>query len=106
MYDIQTIKDHLESKFKLPEEQIESMVPSFIDALKDHMENLEAALVDTNLELLGKTGHTIKGAFLNLGLDECAEIASKIEKGGRAGDATENYEALVRQLEVNLKSIL
>ncbi len=49
---------------------------------------------------------TIKGAFLNLGLDECAAIALKIEEGGKAGDATVDYEGLILQLERNLKSIL
>lgn len=106
MYDIQTIKEHLESKFKLPQDQIELMLPSFVDTLKSHMDNLEAALESNDLVHLGRAAHTIKGAFLNLGLDECAAIALHIEKGGKCGDAKENYEELIRQLELNLKSIL
>ncbi|MCP3933570.1 MAG: Hpt domain-containing protein [Bacteroidetes bacterium] len=106
MDDIQTIKKHLKSKFKLSQEQIEIMIPSFVDALNSHQENLKKAIASNDLAHLGRAGHTIKGAFLNLGLDECAAIALKIEEGGKAGDVTVDYERLILQLERNLKSIL
>lgn len=106
MNNIQTIKDHLEIKFKLPKEQIEQMMPSFIDTLQSHMVNLQDALCQNDLRLLGRAGHTIKGAFLNLGLEECAFLAQQIEKAGKSGDLTVDYAGLIGQLELELEPIL
>lgn len=106
MYNKNTIKDHLLQKFHLPIEQIEAMLPDFLSALEGHMENLQAALAGGNLYKLGKAAHTIKGAFLNLGLPECADIALRIEERGKAEDSTENYQELVNQLENMLKDVM
>jgi HPt (histidine-containing phosphotransfer) domain-containing protein len=65
---VETIKVHLAEQFSLSEEQVEMMLPSFLATLGTHMEKLETALAENNPVLLGKIGHTIKGAFLNLGL--------------------------------------
>lgn len=99
MNSVQTIKDHLIRQFHLPEEQIEQMLPSFISTLSSHMDNLQNALEDADLMVIGKLGHTIKGAFLNLGLDDCAQIALHIEESGKAEDRDEDFTALFDQLK-------
>lgn len=96
--NVQNIKSYLKEQFNLPDEQIELLMPSFLETLATHMQNLESALEEDNPALLGKLGHTIKGAFLNLGLDDCATIALKIEKSGKAGDMSINYKQLVGEL--------
>jgi histidine phosphotransfer protein HptB len=80
---INQIKSYLFNQFSLSEEQVSEMLPSFISSLSGHMTSLEKAFATGDLEALGKSGHTIKGAFLNLGLADCAEIALQIEHKGK-----------------------
>ncbi len=95
---IKEIKQYLFEQFNLTEEQIKSMLPGFISTLVSHMQNLENALVENNPTTMGRAAHTIKGAFLNLGLDECAQTASLIEEKGKAGDMTTDFKKLVNDL--------
>lgn len=100
------IKDYLKMQFNLPSEQIEEMLPDFINTLEEHLVNLEAVLHTGDVKELGKVGHTIKGALINLGLHDCAEIAYSIEKRGKAGDQTTDYEGLVAALRMKLGNYL
>lgn len=97
---------HLTEQFGLPQEQVDSMLPSFITTLGSHLQNLESALIEEDLILLGRMGHTIKGAFLNLGLEECAAIALQIEKRGKEGDNSANYRQLVDDLHLRVDPLL
>ena len=102
----QHIKKYLAEQFNLPPEQIEMLLPSFIATLGTHMQNLENALAENNLASIGEVGHTIKGAFLNLGLEDCARIALRIEERGKAGDHTTNFKQLVEDLRLKISPIL
>jgi HPt (histidine-containing phosphotransfer) domain-containing protein len=103
---IQHIKTYLAEQFNLPAEQIEMMLPSFISTLGTHMQNLENALEENNPVSIGKVGHTIKGAFLNLGLEDCASIAHRIEEMGKAGDHEANFKQLVAELRLKINPVL
>ncbi len=103
---IDHIREHLAQQFNLPPEQIEMLMPSFIATLQTHMDNLRQALDGDNLHAIGELGHTIKGAFLNLGLDECAAIALTIERRGKAGDHLANYQQLYNELHHTLLPII
>ena len=103
---IQNIKAYLEEQFNLPAEQIEMLLPSFIATLGSHMQSLEDALEEKNPASIGKVGHTIKGAFLNLGLLDCASIALRIEERGKAGDHGANYQQLVEDLRLKINPVL
>jgi HPt (histidine-containing phosphotransfer) domain-containing protein len=87
-------------------EQIDILLPSFIATLGTHMGNLETALADNNPALLGKVGHTIKGAFLNLGLKDCAEIALSIEEKGRQGGSLMDFKKLIEELRLLIKPVI
>ena len=103
---IEDIKAYLAEHFNLQTEQIEMMLPSFISTLDMHMQSLENALEENNPIAIGKVGHTIKGAFLNLGLEECADIAHRIEERGKAGDYDTNYKQLVAELRLKITPVL
>ena len=103
---VDSIRLHLTRQFNLPVEQIDTLMPSFIATLGTHMANLENALAENNPVLLGKVGHTIKGAFLNLGLQDCAEIALAIEKKGRHGSNLDEFRKLVEDLRLLIKPVL
>ncbi|MFH0781089.1 MAG: Hpt domain-containing protein [Pseudomonadota bacterium] len=103
---LESIKHHLAEQFNLPMEQIDMLLPSFIATLGTHMGNLENALANNNQELLGKAGHTIKGAFLNLGLNDCAQIALIIEEKGRQGGSLADFKKLVDDLRFLVRPVL
>ena len=100
------IKDYLKLQFHLTGEQVETMIPDFIDTLADHLAHLESVLQHGDLEQLGKAAHTIKGALLNLGLHDCAKIAYTIEQKGKARDSQVDYTGLVEALRQELRSYL
>lgn len=95
---IDQIKTYLSDQFSLKDEQVAEMLPSFMLTLAGHMTNLEKAYASGDLGVLGKSGHTIKGAFLNLGLADCAEIALQIEHRGKAEDRTADFALMVSSL--------
>ncbi len=102
----QEIKAYLAEQFNLPAEQIETLLPSFIATLETHMKNLENGLTENRPAVMGALGHTIKGAFLNLGLTDCARIALDIEQRGKAGDHRADYKQLVSELRRKIAPIL
>lgn len=99
---VQAIRDHLAAQFNLPLEQIDSLMPSFIATLGKHMHDLEQALAEKDTQRIGKAGHTIKGAFLNLGMSECAKIAMNIEERGRNGGAIDELRTMIEKLREQL----
>jgi HPt (histidine-containing phosphotransfer) domain-containing protein len=103
---IDQIKSYLSQQFSLGEDQVSGMLPGFISTLSAHMTNLEKALASGDLEVLGKSGHTIKGAFLNLGLRDCAEIALQIERKCKEGDLHTDYGRLVADLREKIDVII
>ena len=93
------IRGYLGEQFQLSPDQVREMLPSFIATLATHMDNLEKSLGAGNPLVIGKAGHTIKGALLNLGLSEYAELAFSIEEKGKSGDTSTDYPALVASLK-------
>jgi HPt (histidine-containing phosphotransfer) domain-containing protein len=100
----QSISDHLHNAYMLSEDKIQEVMPRFLDTLLTHLENLHPPLETNNLSELGRAGHTLKGALLNLGLLELAEIAYTIEKQCNAGDETTDYQAMVKELQLKIRS--
>lgn len=100
------IKAHLAAQFHLPMAQVEEMLPSFLDALEKHLKNLDAAVAETDMKAIGKAGHKLKGACLNLGLQECVEFAVEIEEKGKAGDMETDYGGLVHGLHKLIDPLL
>lgn len=103
---VEQIKAHLAEHFSLSGEQVDTMLPSFLSTLGTHMEKLEIALAENNPIMLGKIGHTIKGAFLNLGMEDCARIALRIEEKGKQGKSSADFKKLVQDLRLQINPVL
>ncbi len=97
---------YLGKQFNLPKEQVNSMMPDFLATLSSHMKRLEEVLQDNNLSNITKASHTIKGALLNLGLTDCAELALQIEKSSSSADETVDYATLVTSLGAIVSEIV
>ena len=102
---INQIKAYLCDQFQLSEEQIGEMLPGFIQTLSTHMENMERNLAEDDPIALGKAGHTMKGALLNLGLNDCAELALRIEESGKADDRLTDFTVLVADLRQRISPL-
>jgi len=103
---IEQIHEYLAEKFHLPHEQINEMLPNFIVALVSHMDKLEVALQASDLVALGRAGHTMKGALLNLGMNDCVDIALEVEQKGKAMDTTVDYAVLLGELRERLGGLI
>ncbi len=102
---IESIKEYLKRQFSLGEAQIDGMLPDFISTLKSHMETIEQDVGRGDIQALGKSAHTMKGALVNLGLSECADLAIQVEEGGKGNDATVDYEGLSKELRNTVDKI-
>lgn len=100
------IKAHLQEQFGLSTEQVEDLLPLFLKTLNGHLMEVEAALEVNDLERLGKSAHTIKGALLNLGLNDSAERAKVIELLVRAGNESADYASKIAELRAGLNNYL
>ncbi len=103
---IQQMRSYLLEKFQLPDEQVDEMLPKFISMLVSHMNNIDKAVHEGDLIVIGKAAHTMKGALLNLGLHDCAEVARDLEEKGKSQDSSVDYPALAGNLRANLGELI
>lgn len=103
---VEHIKCHICNHFQLKEDKVDVMLPTFLTTLQDHVQNLEDALESNDTKSLGRLGHALKGALLNLGLDDVAEIAHTIEIEGKAGSDHADFSGLVTRLKEEMGEIL
>lgn len=89
------IKHHLVDQFDLSEQQLDELLPVFIDTIHKNVNDLVGIAENNNTTMIMKMGHTIKGALLNLGLDDLAELAKSVEKFPfEKKDAAECYQLI------------
>lgn len=70
------------------------------------MQELESSVGDGEIQCITKVSHKFKGALLNLGLDDIAEIAQRIEREGRADNTEIDYGQLALEIKEQLLEIL
>lgn len=99
------VKKHLGKYFNLPETQVEVMLPEFRRTLCAHMKNLENVHANEGPVELERAAHALKGAFLNLGLVDCAELALQIEDGA-ANKKPLDYALLIAEIDSAVGEIL
>jgi len=102
---MERIKAHLRTAFNLPDDKVAAMLPTFLTTLQGHMKKIEELHATGDLTELGKAGHTMKGALLNLGLHDMAATAHAIELGGKAQDSATDFAALINELRRGIESI-
>lgn len=70
---------YLKEQLGMEDEQISQMLVALTQPLKETLEATEADHSARNIENLAISAHSLKGALLNLGLNELAQIAKVIE---------------------------
>ena len=97
---------HMQNQFGLSKEQIDSMLPSFMDTLAGYLAELGTHFAAGDQKEVGRVAHTTKGALFNLGLDEQAELAKHIELRAKAGGELVELEADFKKLRAALTPLL
>ena len=76
-------------KLGLEEDECIELVELFIETSKSELKNLQSAINNKNIEMITGIAHSLKGATMNLGLDDFLELAKSIEKTTRDGKLEE-----------------
>jgi len=70
---------YLKAELGMDDEQVTGILKTLSSPLKETLRSVDAAYRKKNAEEIAETAHSLKGALLNLGLDELAELAKMIE---------------------------
>lgn len=76
---IHTIRQYLTEHFELSDDQLKELLPMFIRTIHDNVRELSEYAEQNDTTRISRMGHTLKGALLNLGLNELAMIARSVE---------------------------
>ena len=76
-------------KLGLEEDEYLELVELFFETSKADLKNLRSAINKKDMEMIAEIAHSLKGAAMNLGLDEFIELAKTIEKTARDGELEE-----------------
>jgi HPt (histidine-containing phosphotransfer) domain-containing protein len=93
------VKTHLKTAYLLNDEKIMTMVPVLLGTLRTHIDQLAQLAANGETEQLGRASHAIKGALLNMGLADLAEIAATLEKHYKNGNTSIDNQALIMELQ-------
>ena len=101
----QEIADYLQRTFNFSREQIAQMMPSFVETLLGHLDKVESAITAGDFSLLARAAHAMKGALLNLGMNDAAEIAVLLEENGKNPPQEGGFDLLLAQLKEKLAGV-
>lgn len=79
----------MSKKLGLEEDEYLELVELFFETSRSELKNLQFAINNKNMEMIAGIAHSLKGAAMNLGLQELLELAKIIEKTARDGDLEE-----------------
>ena len=77
---------HLKRELGMDDEQITAILKTLSSPLKATLRSVDEAHQQQDLKAIAETAHSLKGALLNLGLDELAELAKTIERSAATGE--------------------
>jgi HPt (histidine-containing phosphotransfer) domain-containing protein len=79
----------MSEKLGLEEDEYLELVELFIETSKSDLKNLQSAINNKNIEMIAGIAHSLKGAAMNLGLDDFLELAEIIENTACNGELEE-----------------
>lgn len=88
----------------IDEEDVIELVELFVTTTRDDIEKIKNGLIGNNAQDAAAASHSIKGAAGNLGFDDMAELAKKLEIQAKTG-SLDGMAELVSNLEVKLDAL-
>ena len=77
---VKTIRENLKKSYDLEPEEIEKVIDMYSQSLRDNLHLLQRAITNRDGKDCRNLAHTLKGAFLNLGIQAQADSAALLEK--------------------------
>lgn len=96
---------HLQRELGMDDAQVDQVLATLAKPLKSTLEETVSAYNSQDLHVLSETAHALKGALLNLGLNELALLAKNIEQSSRNNEQKTHKERL-SFIEDNLADLL
>ena len=78
----------------LEEDEYLELVELFIETSKSDINNLQDAIDNKHIVMISEIAHSLKGAAMNLGLDDFLELAKTIETTARDGKLEETAKTV------------
>ncbi|MDH3349617.1 MAG: Hpt domain-containing protein [Desulfobulbaceae bacterium] len=100
------IRAHFKKAYNLPDKKMDEVLPRFLKLLADHLEKFEQISTKQDLLALCRAGHSLKGALLNMGLEELAEETYQLEKLCKSNNKSPDIVRLSKELMEKIKVIL
>ena len=97
--------NHLKGELGMEDEQINQILATLTQPLKNTLEETMSAYHSQDLTILAEAAHSLKGALLNLGLTELALLAKNIEQSAKNNEQKSHNERL-SFIEDNLAGLL
>lgn len=80
------------------------LVKTFLLQSADDLKAMEQSIATRDAHLLFDAAHRLKGAAANLGLSDCAKVASALEESGR-DDSFSDVRTLINELRIHIEKI-
>jgi len=103
--DIVMIRKHFAEKYRMKPKQIDLLIQASQKTLIKNLNAMDAALTVGDMKALAGVAHGLKGALLNLGLEDWAGMVLKMEMGAKA-DEKHDYHEWGRALREGLQPLL
>ena len=89
------VKKHLTSVCHIPSEKVDTLLNAFRLTLAEYIAEAEVALTAGDAPGLRLAAHSLKGGLLNMGLNEWADIAYKLELDAKEGKLVPEHHAML-----------
>ncbi len=85
------VVDHLLDQYGLNGQSAHLLLETSVTTINQELSRMEQCQAAVDLQGVAKAAHSIKGVLLNLGLEDLAAQARRVEQGGRdgSGDAVD-----------------
>ncbi len=80
------VTDHLIEAMGLAESDVEELLGLAQTLAAEALDAIQSQMAAADMTGLSETAHSLKGNFLNMGLDELAALAKDMEAGAKTGD--------------------
>jgi PAS domain S-box-containing protein len=95
---------YLKKEYELDLESANEILDMYRDSLKSGLDGLRGTLDVEDTQEMERQAHSVKGALLNIGLEEQAEIAKKIEFAARKSESCD-YKQRISNLSDGISAL-
>ncbi len=100
------IEKHLVAEYGLPKENVKMMLDASKQSLTENIALAVESVANGDSKTLLRAAHSMKGALLNLGQKEVADVAGALEKIAESPDSQDQFLEYIADLKDGLKLLM